>query len=266
MRPHIFVLGLLSASIAQAYVPPSFFVIRSLGHKHANLDEGRFRSKVTFYRRSGEVAYTVNETLTLPDPDHAIIRLADLAGNELARVVRKLGGKGSESVERPALYDLLYVRDAGNIFEHLRKLGLPLKTETSLYQEKEAAMPYKPETTVALERLEGRVAVVVSDRSRGKDAPALWVEKDSFLPLRALLPSASDSGDLLEYRMTGFTTYKTFLYPRTVQISRAGQLWAKIETQDAVKVPSSSPEDAAPKVEASGELRDNVDNYLRWIR
>lgn len=264
-------LAALIASPAQAYVPPSFFVVRMLAHKHATLDEGQFKSRLTFYRRSGEPSITLNEILTIPDPEHAVVRITDSSGNEVARQTRRLlGDKTARLLDRPVTYDLLYIRDGSNIFEHLKMLGLPLKTETDLYTEKEGALPYKPETAVALERYEGRVAVVVGDRSKKSDANAsLWVEKDSFLPMRAFFPSAPESGmasEPLELRLSGYTMYKAFLYPRIVQIYRNGALWAKIETVEGKAAANVPFEEAAAKVDAGGEVKDNVDAYLRWIR
>src|SRR5262249_9623149 len=140
---------------------------------------------------------------------------------------------------RPVLYDLLFVKDGTNVYDHFKALGLPLRTEADLYSEKEGTMPYKPESNVLFTRYENRVAVVVGEEGQkpdpGSRATSLWVEKDSFLPLRAVFPSAPESGmasEPLEFRFASFQPYKNFLYPRVTQIIRNGALWVKTETLD----------------------------------
>ncbi|MBI3544825.1 MAG: hypothetical protein HY075_16255 [Deltaproteobacteria bacterium] len=268
----IAVIALLAAATpAHAYVPPSYYVIRMLARKHAPLEDARFRSKVTFYKKSGEVIASVNETLALSDAERATVKLTDASGNELALKSRKLIGARPGDVDRPVTYDLLFVKDGANIYEHLKLLGLPLKTEAALYSEKEGAMPYKPETTVALERYENKIAVVVGDRSKKSDvnsAVSLWVEKDSYLPLRAVFPTAPEMGmssEPLELRMSSYGMHKAFLYPRNVQIFRNGTLWAKVETQE-VRGGGGALEASPAKVEPDGDLRELIDTYLRWIR
>ena len=223
---------------AQAYVPPSFFIIRMLGHKHANIENGRFRSKVTFYRKGGDPVTTVSETLLLNDSDRASIRLTDASGNELATTNRKLLGGRSNDLDRPVPYDLLFVHDGTSIYEHLKTLGLPLRTESALYAEKEGTLPYKPEEAVTLQRMEHGTAVVVGNIKpdmKNDQSTSLWVEKESYLPLRAVFPSSPESGmasEALDFRMSGYQAYRNFLYPKTMQIYRNGALWAKVEVQD----------------------------------
>src|SRR5689334_20257707 len=84
-------------SIAQAYVPPSFFVVRMLGRKHANIESGKFRSRVTFYKKNGDALPALQETLTFQAPDRMITRLYDPAGHEVAAHSRRLiTGKSGE--------------------------------------------------------------------------------------------------------------------------------------------------------------------------
>ena len=264
--------GLSFVPVAQAYVPPSYYVIRMLARKHAGFEDARFRSKLTFYKKNNEVAYTLGETLVIPDTERALVRITDSSGNELARHARKLVSSHASDLERPVTYDLFFLKDGANVFEHFKQLGLPLKTEAALYSEKEGNLPYKPEATVALDRLDNKIAVVIGERAKKSDSapgPSLWVEKDSFLPVKAIFPTSPEAGmasEPLEYRMSSFSMYKSFLYPRVVQIFRGGQLWAKIETQDVKSAGSFNVADAPSKIEPDGDLRDFVETYLKWVR
>lgn len=262
----------LSITSAHAYVPPSFFVIRTLARKHTSLEDAKFRSKVTFFKKGGEVAHILTESLVITSAEHAVVRIVDPSGNELASHTRKLVSGRAGDLDRPVPYDLLFIKDGGNIYEHLRALGLPLKTEGALYSDKEGSMPYKPEPYVSLERFENKVAVVVGEHPKRSDAPpagtSLWVEKDSFLPLRAIFPSSPESGmasEPLDFRMSSYTMFKSFLYPRTLAVYRGGALWAKIETQD-VRASGGSPEENRPKADPDSDIKEYLDVYLKWIR
>lgn len=267
------VVALLAlARLAQAYVPPSFFVIRMLSHKHAGIENERFRSKITFYRKGGDAVVSINETLIITNAERATIHLTDASGGELATRARKLSGGRVGELERPALYDLLFIRDSSSIHEHLKTLGLPLRTEAALYADKEENLPYKPEDTVSFQRLDHKTAIVVGNAKPGdkNDPPvSLWVEKDSFLPLRAVFPSSPEAGmasEPLDFRFSGYQVYRDFLYPRTVEVFRNGALWAKIETQDVRAGSTGSLEEPKNRTDVDGDLKEYVDTYLRWVR
>lgn len=264
--------ALVAGVSAHAYIPPSFFVIRSIAKKHAVVEEGRFRHKVTFYKSNGDVLKTLSETVLMTDSDNAIVQLSDENGNPVATRTRKLVGTRTDEINRPVTYDLLLMKDGANIFSHLRQLGLPLKTEGDLYAEKEGALPYKPESTVALVRYDRRLAIVVSD-SETKSAsdvktPQLWVEKDSFLPLRAVFPSAPEAGvssEPLEFKFSGYQVYKGLLYPRVMQIYRRGELWVKAETQEVQLTAGSRPE-IKNNADIDGNVKDALEMYFKWVR
>jgi hypothetical protein len=180
-------------------------------------------------------------------------------------------------MDRPVLYDLLFVKDGASVFEHFRALGLPLKSETDLYAEKEGSMPYKPEATTAYARLENRVAVLVADgapKVAGYE-PQLWVEKDSYLPLKAVLPTAPESGSAaepLEFRFSAYQIHgstrdgKSFLYPRVTQVHRDGWLWLAIETQEVKTGVGGSLESARGRPEIDNDAKDFAETYFKWIR
>ncbi|MBI3556802.1 MAG: hypothetical protein HY074_11105 [Deltaproteobacteria bacterium] len=270
----LFIAMAFSAPVARAYVPPSFFMMRMLGRKHANFDDGRFRNKLTFYKKNGEIAFVLTESLVLSDAEHASIKLINSAGNEVASHTRKLLGTRPGDTDRPVPYDLIFIKDGANIYEHFHALGLPLKTEGALYSEKEGAMPYKPESGVALERYDNRIAVVIGDRTKKLDAyasTALWIEKESYLPMRAVFPTAPEMGmasEALEFRFSAYGVYKNFLYPRNVQVLRGGLLWAKIETQDLRPFGSAGKgeDEGRKKEEPDGDLREFIETYFKWIR
>lgn len=261
------------SSVAHAYIPPSFFVVRALTRKHAVVEEGRFKHKVSFYKGDGELVRSFNEMLVLTDPHNVIVRLTDETGKEVATHTRSLTGARTQELSRPVLYDLLLMSDGATVFTHFKHLGLPLKTEADLYSEKEGALPYKPESYVGLARYENRIAVVVGDTAKRSvtdvKTPQLWVEKDSFLPLRAVFPSAPESGiasEPLEFKFSGYQTYKGLLYPRVTQILRRGKLWVKLETQDVQLGAGIKPESSQARADLDGDVKDFTEMYFKWVR
>jgi hypothetical protein len=266
----VFSLALFQPRPAQAYVPPSFFVVRMLARKHSSIEDARFKHQVTVYKKNGDAWRTFTETISLSSGDRAQIRLSDDAGNELMTRSRKLM---TDAIERPVAYDLLFVREPNSIFDHFKALGLPLKQEADLYAEKEGALPYKPENTVTYARYENRFAVVVGQdahRPENQDKTvSLWVEKDSFLPLRAVFPTSPQAGmasEALDFRISGYQVHKNFLYPRTMLVFRNGTQWLKIETVDVRPGIGGTLEDAKTKVELDSDTREFVENYFKWVR
>ena len=266
-------LTVAMSSVAHAYIPPSFFVVRAMTRKHAVVEEGRLKHKVSLYKGDNELVRSFNETLVLTDQHNAFVRLSDETGKEVATHSRNLTGNRTQEAARPVTYDLLLMSDGASVFNHFRHLGLPLKTEADLYAEKEGALPYKPESYVSLARYESRVAVVVADSEKKSPTdvrtPQLWVEKDSFLPLRAVFPSAPEAGiasEPLEFKFSGYQTYKGLLYPRVTQILRRGKLWVKIETQDVQLGAGIKPDAAPAKAELDGDVKEFTEMYFKWVR
>jgi len=257
-------LFLIFTSAAHAYVPPSFYVLRMLARKHASLDEGKFRHTVSVYRSNGEVDRVFRETLVLENSGRATIRIANEQGAEVALRVRGLGG------DRPLPYDLLIVKDAASIFDHFKSLGFPLKTERELYSEKEGTLPYKPEETVSYARFENKVAVVLGPESpedrEAVKGPQLWVEKDSYLPLRVVLPSVSGISGPLEYRFSQYRVHKSLLYPNVTQIFRDKTLWVKIETQEVKLGSVGEVELSRNKASPDSDSKEFLEQYFIWVR
>src|SRR3989338_4151539 len=124
-----------------------------------------------------------------------------------------------------------------------------------------------------MSRFENRVVIVIgqSPETLAKGMQ-LWVEKDSLLPLRAVLAAREATGnEAIEYRMSGYQVYKNTLYPRTLQIFRNGVLWARVETQDVkLEAKESALESAAAQAKSKGEpdssARNFLDDYFKYVR
>ncbi len=206
---------------------------------------------------------------------------------------------------------MLFIKEGSSIYDHLKELGLPLKTEKELYdtrlasQEEVSEKPihkknnltkdaekelkdisapntvYMPESGIALVRNENQIAVVLGvptdetkdilmvDRLKTWDKTMqLWVEKDSLLPIKAVLPPSSTTGsDWIEYRMAQYQVFKNFLYPRTIQVFKNNLLWLKIETLEIQSnTKDISPLKMPPLSETDSETREFLEQYFKFVR
>lgn len=263
--------------VSYAWLPPSFHIIQSLAKKHEPLNAGRFQHRISVFKPSGEVFRTFTETLIITETDQALVKLADEANNEVATRSRRLIGGKNNDFSRPALYDLLVVKDQTSVFDHLKALGLPLKSQAEVYSEKDGDRPYRAETHIALLRHEGRVALVSGDLSSAKKGdfgnssdPQLWVERNSYVPLRAVFPAVSENdklSDALDLRFSGYQPYqKGFLYPRTTLVYVDERPWLRIETLD-VRLGDGKPfEQSKTKPQLAADVQEFVEKYFQWIR
>ncbi|HRK01044.1 MAG TPA: hypothetical protein PLH57_00135 [Oligoflexia bacterium] len=268
-------------SSAQAYVDPSFHIIRQVARKHSAIDELRTRSRLTFYNRSGEVVRTFTEIVGFDNLSKVGGRIGDAEGVEVSFKSRT---HLATDKTRPLLYDLLYVRDSEILFERLQSLGLPLKSETDLYSEKEGILPYKPETFVNLKQFEGQALLVIGEFS--DRTPQLWVTKperqstssaavEGYQVARAVFFTSFDgpSGDTLEFRFRNRKEYrgvesKTFFYPTRIEIIKDGYLWSTIDILELRSGAGASNLDTAhvKAADSNADSRELLEPYLKWIR
>lgn len=276
---NVIVIFLFFASlpVAWAWIPPSFHVVQTLARKHDALTPGRITSRLTLLKPSGEILKTFTETLVFTDLEQATSKIVDETGIEIGTRTRKLIGTRSSDLSRPVLYDLLFIKDKESIFDHFRTLGLPLKTESELYAEKEGFLPYRVEPYVAWLRYESRIATVIGDIEAAKKGkigrlPQLWMEKGSYLPLRAYFPKAAPAvraANPIEFRFSGYQPFRTgFLYPRSIEVLVDEHPWIKIDTIDVrlgdlkpLENTKAGSQDAVPN-----ESRDFAEKYFEWIR
>lgn len=296
-----FILTLFSITISLnsfAYVPPSFYILKNLAKKHEKTDSVIFKSKLTFFKKSGEISKTLYETFYFNSKGYAYSQILDEQLNTLklsdggTRHYRKWAGNKDLESKRPIFYDLLYVKDFNSIFNHFKELGLSLKTESELYNtrkpipektiepktkkivsenEKEnketidIQIPnvYEPEPYIYLSRFENKMAFVVGNADPQIQGMQLWVEKDSLFPLRTILSP-------YEYRTSGYQIYKNVLFPRNIQILKDNILWAKLEVNEVkesiVDNQVSSFFNTKQIVSPDGETEDHLELFYKNVR
>ena len=256
------VLVLLSTP-AWAYIPPSSFILKSLSAKHANLKGLRVRSQVTVM--DGDKPGTTRfKAITFynPQTDTLHAYAYDDRNQKLYSMERRLEtATGADA--------LLFWHDDKNLDIALKARGLPVRSEEDLLKMKDEEERRASEDE-HLTRWNSAFAWVIGGTKDGD--PQLWVEKDSFLPLR-LIASPTPDADPVDIQFEGQRYYREFPYPRVITVIKRKQPLFKDEVQD-VTVAAETNEFRAALVPgfteagnaAPSALRDLVQKYFEVLR
>jgi hypothetical protein len=222
-----------SESKSWAYIPPAGFLMKSLARKHAGYKRIRVKSEVIALDSGGQpTGVRFKEQLTyLPASGTLRSSALDEAGASLFEVTRQ-----DSSLSAAAL--LLFESRSAHLVEYLKSLGLPIPTESEL-----TALPSEDERHAAesehLARQGHSVAWVIEKSAQAPSSsqlvPQLWIEKDTFLPLRLVAALGKGENILNDVRYDGFRTYSEFPYPKTVVLLASdGTPRLRVETVDVL--------------------------------
>lgn len=193
-----------SLSIARAYVPPAAFILKNLAAKHGNVSGVRIRSSLVLFRsEKGDDSGPTETQFKVIHVFHSESKkmrttLLDEAGREVYRFERVLS-PNSLSLNVPVQMVGAILLDAHPRFltQILRKEGITIS---------EGAGPTSER--VFLARWNKAIAWVFGER--GDDSVAqLWVEKDTFLPLRW-------RGET-DIQFENYQSQKDYFYPRAIR-------------------------------------------------
>ncbi len=244
---------------SEAYIPPSFYVVRMLAKKHSSVKNGVvIKHKLSFFKKNGDTDQVFTETIFIKENQDVTIQVQEQDQSLLYIFKRSL----EDNLKlRPLLYDLLFLSDGTKVFNYFKKLGLPLKTEKELQTEKMEGQNYVIEKFLSLSRIENRIAITINKNDAVASllpTPSLWIEKDSFLPLKA-------AWDQFEFQFSSYYVYENgFLYPRNIHVLKNNTLWFKLETieltlkksMDSIKIPENNQD----------SFSEPFDLYFKWIR
>ena len=194
MKLAAFLLLLSGVAPAFAYVPPSQFIIKTMASKRQGVRLVRIVSEVSGFD-SGKPTGLRFKAVTVYNPLTHLMRSQALedTGAELFGVE-----KSAESI--PLSLMVLFDSNARTIVTALQHANIPVHSE----DETEATAA----ESTALRRWNGSVAWVFGLSPTQKDSSQLWVEKDTFLPVR--LVAGEDDIQFTKYRYS-----QDLPYPRS---------------------------------------------------
>jgi hypothetical protein len=212
-KPFLFLAAfLLPLASAWAYIPPSSFILKSITSKHAGLKGLRVRSTVTVMDE-GKPGTTRFKAVTFFNPATQTVHAYafDDRNQKLYGVERRPEGATAADA-------VLFWKDERSLNIALKARGLPVRSDDELLKMKDEDERRAAEDE-HLTRWNAGVVWVIggskSSKSGNFDDPQLWVEKDSFLPLR-LIAAPQPESEIVDLHFEGQRYYHEFPYPKTI--------------------------------------------------
>ncbi len=267
-------LFLTLTSTSQAYIPPSFFVVRQMARKHSDVVNTRFVNRITFFKGTTPLGSPLEETIQVISDNKIHTSIRNSSGHAVTSIERILSSAKDNNAARyglPILYSLQFISNSALVADHFRQLGINIKSQGQLYGDKDPTredLPYKMESSMALTRFNNRTAIVLNGDGRSLTPPQVWVEKDSYLPLRAIIKPEGES-EVLDIQPRLYQVYKSTLFPSVIDVFKGGVLWVRIEHSKAETISSGKferSEHSHDYQEISGDLKDELKLYFKWIR
>ena len=200
-----FSLGtLLLNSSAFAYVPPSQFIVKSLAGKRSGIKSIRIKNVITALEKGQPKGPQFRETVWIDYTLHLLrSRMVDGNGRVIYSIERHL------DAGLPIGDLLLFDSQAEALGKGLRQSGIPIRSEAELLVMKTEEERRLSEIT-SIARLKGVTAWVIGNPSSGSQ---LWVEKDTFLPMKVIVKSDEKN---FELNFDGYHFVKEVPYPKTM--------------------------------------------------
>ncbi|MGK5089931.1 hypothetical protein WDW86_20460 [Bdellovibrionota bacterium FG-2] len=260
-------LSFLVPVVSHAYIPPSKFIVNTIVSKRKSLKVVETHSKITAWE--GEKALegiSVNHILAL-DVQRGVLRslLTNSEGLLLYSIERKIAEWGPvSSLQLSPLHK--------EVTGTLKEYGIPIRTEEELALMKDEQERHSSEVEF-LSRWQGRVAWVMGAKKAGAQ---LWVEKDTFLPLRLMV---SKAGEAYDVRFENYRYYKDIPFARLLVLTPAVPTGSSKIIKEELSDISINPASTLPELKASpghgwteqgraasAEVREMIETYYKIVR
>jgi hypothetical protein len=236
-------------------------------NKHKGIKSIRIKSTVTAVDESKSTHPTFKEVFYFSLDRQAMYSWA------MDESEHRLFGKSRTGAGNTVTTLLTVGSDLHELIRTLKQKEIPIKTDEDLaslklIQERVAA------ETEFLSRWNGAPAWVIGD----SNGPQLWVEKDSFLPLRLICSMASPQGtQSLDLRFENYRHYREIPVARTTSVAdRSGKVLITSQVTDVVINPDISSLKAYDREadgkfteagsKSSDELRELIRLYYEVVR
>ncbi|MBI5508855.1 MAG: hypothetical protein HY903_08890 [Deltaproteobacteria bacterium] len=220
------VLALLVTDSAAAYVLPADFVLRMLVEKRRRL--GIADITVTLSTEIDRKTSAVEERLYIKDPEKMRRVRTEDGGTKLVVIAADKAAAGPEGALKPlkAAPDILplLLQPAGEDLEQTQSRLVATLHRFDIDTE-----------VVSLGRLGNTVAYVIGAKPNEADKAQLWIDKESFVPLKIITPQKKDAKiETTEVRWLEFGSAVTGdWFPRVIEVWKDGR---RLERSEATKV------------------------------
>jgi hypothetical protein len=229
---------ILLPTLAFAYVPPSQFIVRNIVNKRKDIKVVRVRSVVSTVEgdKAGATRFTAVTLFSLPT---STVKAWALGDNSV-----RLYGIQRRAATLPSVVSVLFESRLSDLVRSLRESSIPVRTEDELRAMKDEDERRSAEVE-HLERWKGGTAWVIGRRMPPDShdlTPQLWVEKDTFYPLRLIysIKQGQEQGEIADVRFESTRSYRGFSYPRVTTVyGRDGIPWLRDEVIDITVNPKS---------------------------
>lgn len=207
---------ILSAATAYAYVPPSQFIVKTIARKHSGYKRIVAKTLVTNWE-SGQPGSVRFREVTAYFPATGTLRswATDENGKSLYETERK-------AREMSPSAEILFEPNTARLTDSLKAKGIAIQTEAELLP-----LPNEDERRLAektgLARWDKGIVWVVGLKNpqseisrRSFSTPQIWVEKDTFLPLRLIAAIQTDDSDISDLQLEGYRYFNEFPYPKLI--------------------------------------------------
>ena len=212
---------------SHAYITPAPYLLQTIAKKRAGLKTFIFKSKVSAIQSDGKPGAVFLARNSIDLVRHTIrIRLMDESGREFFSTEKQFNAPTQREAGRDLSFisDVLLVdNDPAVLRQVLVDAGVPIQAQAGVTVEPiKDEMIRNPSEAEYLGRWSGAVYWVVGHKARAQ----WWIEKDTFLPQRLVLP-ASNTNTLglsetkvgaIEYRLSQYRYPKEIPFPRQVEI------------------------------------------------
>ena len=265
-----------TASVSFAHIPPGEFVVRNLAQKKLPFRSIRVKTQVSSLADASPSGGSFRET-TWFDASTGTVRSRafDEAGRELFSIERKLSAEEVKLSPATRMIRLLFSSNSINLQRELVAAGIPIQAET---EQKPSLLRWRE--TVAWvfggpQRSPEEKIAIRSGTPASATRPELWIEKDTFLPLRIV---AQVGTQWLDATFEGYRFYKDFPFPKTIRLSRDGLPMIQVDQQEVAVGADVSSELKKPLSvgqtggltpagqAASEEIRSLIQMYYEWMR
>lgn len=219
----VLLLGAGFWAAAEAFVLPGPYVLEEMSRRFRGGRRLKVEQRVQFkplqHSQGGSVfqetlyyGFPAKFRAELQTPNGSRVLICE-AGTCRRRDDAGLQGVGQGSEDR--YVDVLLLQSRNHLEQRLTRNGVDVDT-------------------TSLGRLEGRIVVVIGAQYPDFFRPQLWIDKETFLPLRWFLPlegNAENADAFLEVRYQNWRKFDPCWYPRRIVFYREGLPLRTVEVQ-----------------------------------